>query len=104
MPKPTGNSMISTGRRIYKYVRDTSTKKVEAVLLTWRQPVCQKCKRFLSKKQIKFCAKCKPLNDREVSTRTMKARYHNDSEFRAEEKLRDYVCRHVDEISVGDIV
>lgn len=30
-------------------------------VLTWTQGRCLKCKRFLAKREIKFCGRCRPL-------------------------------------------
>ena len=81
MYKYLGNSIFSTGVRVNKKLHSITGSSYD-VLLTWSQPRCQVCKRFLSKKQRKVCAKCKPSHDREVINNICRIRYHNDPIYR----------------------
>ena len=33
----------------------------EMVLATWSQRICQRCNRFLAKRELKWCDKCRPI-------------------------------------------
>lgn len=61
--KKIGNNLRSSGYRI------TTTKringKVVRKLISWSNRKCEICKRFLSKKQQKYSAKCEVLQHRE---------------------------------------
>ena len=64
---------------------------MKSELVTWSQRRCEKCQRFLAIHQQKFCAKCKPVNDREVSARIMRERYRTNPEYRERTKFRSRI-------------
>lgn len=94
--KYIGNNAVSTGYRVY----ECHTHK----LLSWIDRRCVKCKRFLSKRQVKYCAKCAPIEQRKLSNQLKKERERNNPIYKEEHKLRDIVRLHPDRFSVGDVV
>lgn len=71
------------------------------VLVSWIQRKCQRCCRFLSKHQQKYCSRCKPLMDKKVKRKDSKTRYYNKLE---EYTLRAKVRYNPDRFNVGDLV
>jgi hypothetical protein len=87
-------------------------------VVTWIQRRCKICQRFLGKKEIKFCDRCRPKEDLKVRVKRMINRYHSIPSVRANHldyvkihyqthkedyKLRSKVRRiGIENISVGD--
>ena len=102
MRKRIGKGLLSTGFRVYQgHKKDGVSLQT---LVSWSQRRCQRCHRFLSKKQFKFCAKCKPLNDKEVTAKIDREKYANDTEYRDLKKLKDKVYYNSDRFEIGQIV
>ena len=122
--KNLGNSICTTGYRVFAE-NHVKGKRVIS-LLSWSQRRCVKCQRFLSKKQQKYCSKCKTIEDSKVSVRRQRSRYLNDpiyhklintytteksrkyyhenSEVRELRKLRGKVRWNPERFDVGQIV
>ena len=76
MQRKLGDISKLYGDRVY------TTLKGIRKLVTWSQRRCLRCKRFLNKRQIKYCSKCKPIIRKENHTKRNSFRYHNDPEYR----------------------
>jgi hypothetical protein len=68
-------------------------------VVTWSQRNCQRCKRFLGRRELKYCDRCRLIIQKEQHKD-----YRHLAEYREDNILRARVYRHVDEINVGDYV
>jgi hypothetical protein len=77
----------------------THRKNKERVLLAWIQRQCIICKKFLKKKQILYCDKCKKKMFKVYNKRA------RETEFgKIFHSFNMYVYRHIDELEVGDYI
>jgi hypothetical protein len=80
------------------------------VLVSWIQLRCQRCKRFLSKRQLKYCDRCEKLGYLERNNAFFKSAKGKEANTRAyyknrEEKLlRANVYYNAERYEVGQIV
>jgi hypothetical protein len=81
----------------------TCHKKGIMSLVTWTQRRCEKCKRFLSKHQQKYCSKCAPEKHK-VDSMERNRKYYKDSEFLIKEKLRHKVYWNAEKFNIGDSI
>ena len=95
--KTLGNSFFIRGNRVFKTI--TINGKKITKLVTWSQRRCERCKKFLSKRQKKYCKKCSYIVYRED---TLKSR--RKPLYREEGRLRAKVEWHADSFNVGDLV
>lgn len=84
-----GNGIRTTGFRTYTVKRING--KCAQILLSWSHRRCQRCQRFLSKQQEKWCTKCAEKVEKE------------QLKCREDKKLRDFVLYHADEFNIGEI-
>lgn len=61
-----------TLRNNFRGYTNHSHDNSKRVLVTWSQRLCIRCKRFLSKRQIKYCSRCWDNVDREQKNKAQK--------------------------------
>ena len=85
-------------------------KYVKGKLSTWSQRRCQQCQRYLSKDQIRYCAKHSPnkivhrlsqAKYKKIHPEVERAYYRRNIE---QIHLRKFVFNHAPEINIGDIL
>jgi hypothetical protein len=96
MYKGLGHGFQTTGFRVFKdqYIQGKTVSK----LASWSDRHCERCQRFLSKKQLKYCSRCAPI----IHNQQVKKNRVNP-ERRAILRLRNFLYYHASELKVGDI-
>jgi len=110
--------MPASFRTYHKY--NPKLKRWE--LECWMNKRCKKCGKFLKKKSRLYCSKHSYLNKLKNNRKFRKKKYYNNEEYRLKEiqrssevrrkssimqeyiKLRNFVCWHIKDIEVGDII
>ena len=73
------------------------------VLVTWCQRRCVRCQRYLGKREMKYCDRCRS----EVNypyKKYWEHRYLDCPEVKEEYRLRAKVHRNADRFNIGDII
>lgn len=63
--KHLGEGFQTSGYRVFHEQKIKG--KTILFLCTWVQRRCVVCQRFLGKRQMKYCSRCKPIEDRKVN-------------------------------------
>jgi len=79
MPYSLGNSLESTGHRLYK--RFEKNGKMSSVLISWTNKRCKQCGRF-TRSNRNICKNCYLKNKREYIKEYCKTKYDNDMDYR----------------------